>query len=190
MVLTGRSTVSDEIESRAPGRFDRNTAEFPCVVCGGHAALPRGSGVRCAGFSLDEVVYCARPEYAGHLSLEDTEPASYKHRRHGDCGCGKQHGASWPRPVARTTRTVRSVDIMPVETRDAIYRAGLELMVLRDDGRADLRRRGLSDEAIERSLFRSIPRKGNELKGFLANYGRTLRRGCAPPLPRVHGQKW
>jgi hypothetical protein len=47
----------------------RFTAQHPCPVCGGYDGLPRGEGVRCAGFLSDDGRWGSlhREEYAGGL---------------------------------------------------------------------------------------------------------------------------
>ena len=75
------------------GDLVRHTVASPCPVCGGHVGLAQHRGVRCAGFTLDHVVYCTREEYAGNLPFEMTStPGAYKHRRFERCGCGSAHG--------------------------------------------------------------------------------------------------
>lgn len=67
-----------------------------CPICDGHANMPQGKGIRCAGFlSQDgEYAYCTREEKAGSLELNyDVSPAAYLHKMHGPCNCGVQHGA-------------------------------------------------------------------------------------------------
>ncbi len=145
--------------------FTRHTAAFPCGVCDGHAGLPHGRGVRCAGFTLDLVIYCTREEYAGSLPFEmSVSPGAYKHARFGRCGCGASHG--WG-SGARDRTTHARPPIASVEDRDAIYSFALGLLPLRENARHDLRRRGLTDEMIADWRFRSIPMKGKEHQDFM-----------------------
>jgi putative DNA primase/helicase len=77
----------------------RFSAEHPCPVCGGHDGLPRGEGVRCAGFRSDDGRWghCTREEYAGGLPLKATS-LTYAHSLDTPCRCGVVHGAlSLPR---------------------------------------------------------------------------------------------
>ncbi|MGA2283628.1 MAG: DUF3987 domain-containing protein [Candidatus Dormibacteria bacterium] len=75
----------------------RYTATAPCSVCGGWEGMPRGRGVRCAGFLSDAGTWarCTREEKAGPLPLdESTTPPTYLHRLDGPCRCGGEHAAS------------------------------------------------------------------------------------------------
>jgi hypothetical protein len=147
--------------------------------------LPQGRGVRCAGFSLDSVAYCTREEHGGPLPLDAAVvPPAFKHRLVGDCGCGRQHGSASldysPRPATR--RPTQPEQGLPVETRDAIYRHALGMLPLRDEALLNLRARGLTDEAIEAALYRSIPRKGLEAQTLISAMkdwaGEALLRAC------------
>lgn len=57
--------------------------------------MPRGKGMRCAGYlSTDgSHAYCTREEHAGRLEAAQTDPPSWAHRLEGDCRCGAVHGA-------------------------------------------------------------------------------------------------
>ena len=80
-------------------RIRRFSASDPCPVCGGHPGLPRGQGVRCAGFisSDGRYVHCTRPEAAGTLAADKAEPPTYAHLATGDCRCGQVHGEPFAR---------------------------------------------------------------------------------------------
>ncbi len=145
--------------------------------------MPRGRGVRCAGFTLDTVAYCTREELAGRLELElTTSPPAFKHLLRGGCRCGQEHGAGPLAPLSPPAGGNAAFDGMAIETRDAIYSRALELLTLRPEGLADLMRRGLSKEAIEAGRFRSIPKKGSELAQFrdrlVAEFGEATLRRC------------
>lgn len=72
------------------------TSSSKCPICGGYDRIQRGLGLRCCGFACDnpEYVVCTREEHAGNLDPLDTQPEGYKHKLHGECKCGIQHGAS------------------------------------------------------------------------------------------------
>lgn len=147
--------------------------------------MPPGRRIRCAGFSLDYVVFCTREEHAGGLLLDiRTEPPAYRHALFGHCGCGAQHGTGHARPAEAKTiaRIVKTG--APLSDRDAVYGAALDLLDLRSTAVADLARRGLSPEAILRYRFRSIPRKGSEQERFMRAM---VSRLGEPTLRRVPG---
>jgi AAA domain-containing protein len=75
----------------------------PCPVCGGHDALPRGEGIRCAGFRSNDGRWghCTREEYAGGLPLKLTS-LTYMHRLDSPCRCGVTHTAV---SLARSVRS-------------------------------------------------------------------------------------
>jgi hypothetical protein len=75
----------------------RFTKTHPCPVCGGHADLPSGQGVRCFGFlSADgEYAHCTREELAGPLEAHP-ETQAFAHRLSGSCRCGVEHGSTRP----------------------------------------------------------------------------------------------
>ena len=146
----------------------RHTSTLPSSVCGGHAGLPQHRGVRCAGFTLDRVVYCTREEYAGTLPFEmNVAPGAYKHRLFGACACGAAHGWSAVAEAADPLPYQRP-QITSVEQRDEVYSFALSTLDLRPDAMRDLRRRGLSHAAIAAWRFRSVPRLGSEHQGFMA----------------------
>jgi len=169
------------------GNLTRYSSTATCPACTGHQDLPHGKGIRCAGFSLAEVAYCTREEFAGRLRLEGgTSPPAYKHRLHGPCGCGVQHGEA-NRP-ARTFITKRSQTVPPpmlddLLKQDRVYRFALGLLDLRPAAATDLERRGLSATEIEGFLFRSLPMKGIGHVGFMdtmkQEFGETVLRRAA-----------
>lgn len=73
----------------------------PCKICGGHDALPRGTGQRCAGFESEDYVHCSREEFAGTL-LEEPN-GTWAHFLGEACKCGVNHGSS-AAPAGITTR--------------------------------------------------------------------------------------
>ena len=147
--------------------------------------MPRGRGVRCAGFTLDRVVYCTREEHANGLELDtSTSPPAFKHRRFGACPCGRSH-SNEPVPTPTKPRCRSSGDTPPyldIESRDAVYADALELLVLRPAGVQDLIRRGLPPDLIQVLGFRSIPLKGHAHAAFMdamrRRYGDALLRRC------------
>ena len=150
-----------------PGSLQRHDSRWPCPVCGGHAGLPQHRGIRCAGFTLDFVVYCTREEHAGTLPFDMTlSPGAYQHRRFGACGCGSAHG--WGSVGGEHGPAYRRREIASVEERDEVYSFALSILDLRPDAKRDLQRRGLSDAAIAVWRFRSVPRLGAEHQRFMA----------------------
>lgn len=161
----------------------RHLPQSPCPVCGGNARLPYGRGVRCAGFSLDAVVYCTREEHAGRLLLDlSTSPPAFKHRLGCACLCGAEHGnragtapRSYRAPLAPESADLRSA-------RHDIFAAALAALELRPEARADLTGRGLSPEYVASSLFRSVPRKGSDLeilkRKMNGRFGESALRAC------------
>src|SRR5579871_5601431 len=158
------------------GGLVRHTRDHPCPVCGGWSALPRHQGVRCAGMTGDVLVWCTRPEYAGHAPLDlNTSPPAYRHHRFGWCPCGTEHDHALPAPhLASLPRLVlrdagadftRRAD---VATRHEVYEYALDLLGLRSDALADLTRRGLDLDAIDAVRYRSVPANLAERRPFLA----------------------
>jgi len=160
----------------------RHRHGFPCPVCDGHAALPHGRGIRCAGFTLDFVTYCTRDQFAGQLSLEDTSPPAYKHHLFGHCYCGVEHGGPAPLDTVRSTATPDGRPVLAIATRGMIYERALALLVLRPEALADLTRRGLSAAQARDLGYRSIPRRGGEHQRFrttlLDEFGEVSLREC------------
>jgi len=78
------------------GSVERFTPAHPCPVCGGHERLPRGKGIRCAGFlsSDGRFAHCSREEHAGGLDAEQS--GTYAHVLRGPCRCGVTHGEREP----------------------------------------------------------------------------------------------
>lgn len=91
----------------SPRRFTR---AHPCPICKGYDNMPRGAGVRCAGFvSADgQYVHCQRPELAGGLQLVEGS-ATYAHRAAGPCRCGAEHAPA-PADVVRIRATYDYLD--------------------------------------------------------------------------------
>lgn len=72
-------------------RVQRHTRKHACPVCGGCAELQRTLGIRCWGFTVDDLCCCTREQYAGDLPLHEASQ-SYAHRLTGSCKCGVSHG--------------------------------------------------------------------------------------------------
>lgn len=78
----------------------RHLPAHPCLVCGGHALIPKGKGARCWGYLSGDGLYehCVRPEHAGSITLHKDE--TYPHRLGAPCRCGRTHDpANIPTPV-------------------------------------------------------------------------------------------
>ena len=151
--------------SSGTGALQRHDRGAPCPVCGGHQALPKHRGVRCAGFTLDRVVYCTREEHAGRLPFNiSVSPGAYKHRRFGACDCGTAHG--WGSSTERGDARPRP-EIATAGERDEVYSFALSILDLRSEAAEDLRRQSLSDAAIAAWRFRSVPRLGSEHQKFM-----------------------
>lgn len=88
-----------------PPTLQRFTKVSPCPNCGGHPRLPRGQGIRCAGyFASNGFFYCSREESAGGAPFNANANA-YSHWLEGPCKCGGDHRTSLPAlPVAPRTR--------------------------------------------------------------------------------------
>ena len=159
----------------------RHRAGRSCPICGGHAGLAHGRGIRCAGFTLGVVSYCTREERSGRAELDiTTESPAYKHLLIGRCPCGIEHDAGLePRNPVAGGDTRPS---LPIEARHEIYSATIELLSLRDEAKVDLTRRRLLDEDIDAVGYRSIPRKGSPAGGVLRRlvdrFGETTLRQC------------
>lgn len=69
----------------------------------------------------------------------------------------KEHAAR-----VSSTDDVDSIAIASIEVRDQVYRQLLKLLSLGDASRAELKRRGLTDEWIERADYRDLPAKGRQ----------------------------
>lgn len=160
----------------------RHLMATPCPICGGHAALPQGRGIRCAGFTLERASYCTREEFAGRLALDfSTEPATYRHWLTGPCDCGLEHGAS-ALPLIERTPLAAPEPTLDSATRDEIYRRALDLLELRAEALADLTRRGLTADQAYAFGFRSLPRRGREHQTFISalveEFGEPALRAC------------
>lgn len=160
----------------------RHLPASPCPICRGHAGLPQGRGVRCAGFTLGRVVYCTREQFAGRLDLDsNTDPPSNKHRLVGHCGCGVTHGSvsgadASPAPDQPTRRPA------PLPIQGEVYARAIELLDLRAEALDDLTSRGLTVEQAREFGYRSVPRRGREHRTFLAalveEFGEPVLRQC------------
>ena len=176
-------TTSSTLWSKTPrSGLTRHLAATPCLICGGHAALPQGRGIRCAGFTLERAVYCTREEYAGRLALDfSTEPPTYRHWLTGPCGCGLEH-CGWAVSVAERSPVAAPEPVLDAATKDAIYQEALTLLALRPEALADLTRRGLSEDDADVFGFRSFPRRGGEhqalLGALIEAFGETALRTC------------
>ena len=71
----------------------RHSKRLPCPICQGHPDLPRGQGIRCAGFVSDdgEYAHCSREDLAGQAPFYSNS-STYAHRLRGSCRCGVSHG--------------------------------------------------------------------------------------------------
>ncbi len=160
------------------GRLVRHLAATPCLICGGHAALPQGKGIRCAGFTLERACYCTREELAGRLALGfSTEPPTYRHWLNGPCDCGVDHGVG-ELPSAAPRLSVAPEPALDLATRNSIYREALNLLVTRPEAFADLNRRGLTAAESHLAGYCSLPRRGSEHRGFMRSLVETF--GEAP----------
>jgi hypothetical protein len=72
----------------------RNTRDHPCPVCSGWATQPRGRGVRCWGYVLqdDQAVVCTQTPSPHELA------GGYFHLLDRTCDCGHDHGQYRPHP--------------------------------------------------------------------------------------------
>ncbi len=137
-------------------------------MCGGHAGLPQGRGIRCAGFTLEFVTYCTREQFAGRLPLDlGTDPPTYKHRLFGRCDCGIEHGGDPPLGTLRAFEPDPR-PLLAAATQGLIYARALALLALRPEALDDLTRRGLTPTLVHELGYRSVPRRGREHQAFLA----------------------
>lgn len=171
-------------------RHDRN---FPCPVCGGHSGLPQGRGVRCAGFTVGIAAFCTREQFAGSAELDiNTEPPAYKHILLGMCGCGTEHGFHTEHKSIGAHYSVSPPQLNP-GTQHAIYSAVLDHLTLRVEAQADLTRRGLIEEDILSVKYRSLPRRGPEVRRFVRalvdRFGESVLRTC-PGFVNKNGQTY
>src|SRR5215212_6961800 len=76
----------------------RFVQSYPCPVCGGYDAEPRGQGKRCFGFLSNDGnwAHCTREEYAGTLQRHPISE-TFTHKLTNDCYCGERHD---PLPAA------------------------------------------------------------------------------------------
>ncbi len=135
----------------------RHSRAFPCPVCDGYANLPKGRGIRCAGFTTGRVCFCTREERAGRAELDiTTSPPSFRHLLVGSCPCGIAHGARGYAPVG-SARPTTDFQGLSLEVRNAIFGATLAKLGVRKEAVADLTRRGLTQSDIEEVGYSSIP---------------------------------
>src|SRR5690606_19006494 len=80
-------------------RQQKHRPERVCRVCGGHALMRQGRGIRCWGYLSGDGLYehCTRPEYAGSIALH--KDGTYPHRLGAPCRCGVTHASTAPVPV-------------------------------------------------------------------------------------------
>jgi hypothetical protein len=64
-------------------------------------------------------------------------------------------------------QSVKQYDLKPLEERHAVYLDFLELLTLSSFHRADLRRRGLSDEIINGNLYKTVPLNDAQRAGII-----------------------
>lgn len=159
-------------------RHDRN---FPCPVCGGHSGLPKGRGVRCAGFTLGIAAFCTREQFAGSVELDITTEPAYKHILIGQCDCGSEHGLDTQRQFF-TRDYAAEKPVLDLEVQHSIYTALFDLLQVRPDARRDLVRRGLTEGDISAVGYRSLPRRGSEVhevvRSLVDRFGEHVLRTC------------
>lgn len=156
----------------------RHTRDFPCPVCGGYANLPKGRGVRCAGFTVGRLCFCTREEHAGRAVLDiSVEPPAFRHYLVGACVCGTEHGS----PGRIAAQQSPPGPQLSIDVRDAIFSFALRQLGLRKEARVDLTRRGLTDADISEVGYRSIPTSSERepfLKALVNEFGESLVRQC------------
>lgn len=170
--------MSTSTVPRSQRRFNRNS---PCPICGGHAFMPHGRGVRCYGyFSGDrlEWAYCTREEYGKGAPYND-DAAAYCHRL-GDagCQCGSVHQGPVAVPVMQAER-VRETPLPPPPVLDALFRAYLALCPLRPEHLDYMAARGPYDAAAaELHGYGSLPRSERDgirvAEALRAQFGTSL----------------
>ncbi len=174
----------------------RHSRDFPCPICGGRAETPKRQGMRCAGFTVGRVAYCTREQFAGYLDLKvSASPPAYRHTLSESCECGRPHGEQFFSPGILLSTTARphipKRTAVPIEERHGVYSAALNLLQLRDEAKDDLINRGLSPEVIEKTGYKSIPRRGEEHQAFLARmaeaFGEEFLRRC-PGFANKYGR--
>lgn len=59
----------------------RHTRHRPCLICGGHAGLPSGQGIRCAGYmsSDGKWCFCQRVSEGAHHEVQTATGTTYVH---------------------------------------------------------------------------------------------------------------
>lgn len=129
--------------SASRGAFERVSAREPCAVCG-HDSLclvsRDGGTVLCGRIQSDR----PRPNALGDL---------WVHMRGAPRGPRIARTPPPPRPISERASAAH---------RDAFYRALLGHLRLWDMDLAALQRRGLSEQAITRGLYRTLPAGGRE----------------------------
>lgn len=95
-----------------------HTINHPCEVCGGYDRMPQHQGVRCYGWSTDEMCFCTREERAPGINA--TQAGYYPHKLRGECACGIVHGGALPAGIAsissmRQSRRVEATRPAPGE---------------------------------------------------------------------------
>ncbi len=104
---------------------------------------------------------------------------AYKHILVGGCACGVEHGFG---PVSYAPRPSRDqAESLELGERHAVYSATLDLFSLGAESRADLLRRGLTEEDLDAVGYRCLPRKGTaEAAGGEAALACPRHRCCSP----------
>jgi putative DNA primase/helicase len=88
-----------------------HTASYPCPICKGHEGMPRGQGMRCHGYTLGNVAYCARDQKNTGSAPYDSDTKLSSHILTGDCLCGEEHAPAESRPgVKAKTKVVATYD--------------------------------------------------------------------------------
>lgn len=142
-------------------RMDVDTVNIYCPVCSSEHRSKRRT------FTLnfkDDVFGCLRCNFTGgvndFISYYTGWPASevsanVRAGKLANCNPGEINP-----DLSSSTVSDSGNALAPLAVRDEIYRAMLSALTLSDAHRQDLRRRGLSDEDINRIGFRSFPKTG------------------------------
>jgi putative DNA primase/helicase len=157
-------------EARAGDKYTQFTPRDPCPVCDGRSW--------CARSDDGSVLLCRRKGGPGALERRDKKGAPYfvyfvgaSPASDGDGeGPGPEHSGPVP-PAA------------PVEVLDEVYRRLLDLLTLSEPHREALRRHGLSDEAIDRNGYRSLPRTAPKRQEVLARLSEEFERETLLSVP-------
>ncbi len=120
----------------------RFTRRNPCPVCNGGDDMPRGQGVRCAGFLSSDgcFAHCMRLEVGSQ-----EKGGTWAHRLCANCNCGTRHGEA-PPPLLSAPLRQRQV------IRDA-PRIWSELVLSDRLGEAYLESRDLWDDGLPHTGF-------------------------------------